>query len=105
MTESTELVVLSVEGSVMTITLNRPERLNALDTATLQQLEAAIIRANVEDEVRCIVLTGAGRAFCAGADVKDWGSEDTVAAEVAPVEDWVTIATGLSPDCTACQSL
>lgn len=92
MTENTELVVVSIEGSVMTITLNRPERLNALDTATLQQLEAAIIRANVVDEVRCVVLTGAGRAFCAGADVKDWGGATSLDTEATPEEDWVTLA-------------
>jgi 2-(1,2-epoxy-1,2-dihydrophenyl)acetyl-CoA isomerase len=92
MTESTELVVFSIEGNVMTITLNRPDQMNALNLPTLRQLETAIVRANVEDEVRCIVLTGAGRAFCAGADVKEWGSGESAVAEATPVEDWVTVA-------------
>jgi enoyl-CoA hydratase/carnithine racemase len=92
MREASEPVVFSIEGNVMTITLNRPDQMNALNVPALRHLEAAIVRANVEDEVRCIVLTGAGRAFCAGADVKEWGSEESAQVDATPVEDWVTIA-------------
>lgn len=59
-------------GSVMLLTLHRPERLNALDAALLGALEAAIGRAVGDEAVRAVVITGAGgRAFCAGADVHE----------------------------------
>ncbi len=57
-------------GSVLLLTLNRPERLNALDRDMLQELDGWIDRASAHSEVRTVVLTGAGsRAFCAGADI------------------------------------
>lgn len=52
------------------VTLNRPERLNAIDDVMPGEIRAAVERANDDDEVRVIVLTGAGRAFCAGYDLK-----------------------------------
>jgi 2-(1,2-epoxy-1,2-dihydrophenyl)acetyl-CoA isomerase len=59
---------------VGTVTLNRPQSLNALDTATLAELDAVLARAWREVSIRCLVLTGAGRGFCAGADVKEWSA-------------------------------
>ena len=56
-------------GHVAVITLNRPERMNAVSTRTVQELIAAVDLAEADDEVRVIVLTGTGRAFCAGADL------------------------------------
>lgn len=58
------------DRGVLTLTLNRPERLNALTPQMTQALLAALRRAAVAAEVRALVLTGAGRAFCAGGDVK-----------------------------------
>lgn len=55
------------------ITLNRPERLNALDLRTIAELDAVAERAANRATVRALLITGAGRAFSAGADVKDWG--------------------------------
>src|SRR3954471_18846946 len=55
------------------ITLNRPERLNALDLRTIAELDAVVERAANRATVRALLITGAGRAFSAGADVKDWG--------------------------------
>jgi enoyl-CoA hydratase len=60
-----------LEDGVLTLTLNRPEKRNALDWATLRALEGALAEAAGEDGVRCVVLRGAGeRAFCAGADLR-----------------------------------
>lgn len=66
---STSLVLESRRDAVSTLTLNRSERLNALDTRLGQALLDALNRATADDSVRAIVLTGAGRAFCAGGDL------------------------------------
>ena len=58
-----------------TITLNRPERLNAFDFRMLRELARACEDASWDDEIRVVVLTGAGRAFCVGADLKSWSEE------------------------------
>jgi 2-(1,2-epoxy-1,2-dihydrophenyl)acetyl-CoA isomerase len=58
-----------LEGGVLTLTLNRPERLNALNTALIQALSAGIKRAGAEPECRAVLITGAGRGFCGGADL------------------------------------
>jgi len=55
-----------------TITLNRPERLNAFDFRMLRELARACEDASWDDEIRVVVVTGAGRAFCVGADLKEW---------------------------------
>ncbi|MFK7962641.1 MAG: enoyl-CoA hydratase-related protein [Burkholderiaceae bacterium] len=65
----TDPVLYTQSGGVATITLNRPEVLNALNPALNEQLLAAVTRAGADDEVRAVVMTGAGRAFCAGADL------------------------------------
>lgn len=59
-----------LEEGVLTLTLNRPERLNAFTPELLQLLDAALNRAATDREVGVIVLAGAGRAFCSGGDVK-----------------------------------
>ncbi len=56
-------------GAVVTLRLNRPERLNALNFALGQALASALGRAGADDSIRTVVLTGAGRAFCAGGDL------------------------------------
>ncbi len=60
-------------GRVVVITLNRPERMNAISRDMLDELSAKMTEANKDPEVRCIVLTGAGRGFCAGLDLVDAG--------------------------------
>jgi len=67
----TEFVLSARQGAVLTLTLNRPEMLNALNRPTTQALTAALEAAGRDPEVGAIILTGAGRAFCAGADLKD----------------------------------
>jgi enoyl-CoA hydratase/carnithine racemase len=76
-------VLYDVEQHVATIMLNRPEKLNAATFELGEQLQAAFERAGRDDDVRCVVLTGAGKGFCAGDDVEAaWGDprmEATVA--------------------------
>ena len=58
-----------------TITLNRPEVLNAFDFRMLRELARACEDASWDDEIRVVVVTGEGRAFCVGADLRSWGAE------------------------------
>lgn len=91
MPEPTDLVAFDVDGAVATITITRPERMNALDTHTLRALDAAVGRVQVDPGIRAAILTGSGRAFSAGADVKEWAAE----TEPSPGEqsdDWVSIS-------------
>src|SRR5262245_37060621 len=62
-------ILYSVRDRVATVTLNRPERLNAYTPTMGEELRAALSAAATDDNVRAIVLTGAGRGFCAGADM------------------------------------
>lgn len=68
-------VSLVTEGAVAWITLNRPERLNAIGGQARAELDAALRQVERDSAVRCVVLTGAGRGFCAGADIGDMGGE------------------------------
>ena len=69
-----EQILYSVEDPVAVITLNRPERLNAWTDRMGDELRHALARAEADKSVVGIVLTGAGRGFCAGADLKAWRS-------------------------------
>ena len=70
------------KGPVRILTLNRPEKRNALDTALSRALLEALRAADGDETVRCVVLTGAGPAFCAGADLAEFkGLRDPQAAE------------------------
>jgi len=62
-------VLYDVADHIATITLNAPERLNTISSAMLDQLSQRLLEADRDRDVRCIVLTGAGRAFCAGLDL------------------------------------
>jgi enoyl-CoA hydratase/carnithine racemase len=61
------------QGEVQVLTLNRPERLNAWTPRMARELIEALDRADADDEVRAVIVTGAGRAFCAGADLAAGG--------------------------------
>ena len=65
---SYETLLYEVSEHVATITFNRPEKMNTWNAQVASELSEAMLKANTDDEVRAIVLTGAGRAFCAGAD-------------------------------------
>jgi enoyl-CoA hydratase/carnithine racemase len=64
-------VLVRRDGHVAVVTLNRPERLNAISAAMLAQLSQELLALDRDPEVRAVVLTGAGRGFCAGLDLKD----------------------------------
>ena len=68
---SDQPVLLEVADGVATITLNRPEAMNSLDVATKEALLDAVRSAAEDEAVRCVVLTGSGRAFCVGQDLKE----------------------------------
>ena len=70
---STDELLVETQGRVAVLTLNRPERLNAISSKMLTELSAKVVEANRDPDIRCIVLTGAGRGFCAGLDLVDVG--------------------------------
>lgn len=64
-------ILSHVEQGVMTITLNRPERLNSFNDVMHQQLAECLKQAERDETIRCLLITGAGRGFCAGQDLND----------------------------------
>ena len=101
-----ETVIYSAERGVARIVLNRPQKLNAINTRLVEDLRAAVAAANADGDVRVIVLSGAGRAFCAGYDL-DWGTKAEDAAQRSlsgqwdPVRDYL----GMSRNVRAFMSL
>ena len=73
----------TTEGAVSVVTLQRPERLNAISGARLVDLFAALQAAQSDPTTRAIVFTGAGRAFCAGDDLKEFGEQSESPAAIA----------------------
>ncbi len=69
MTTTAEIVLTEVSGHLATVTLNRPEKLNALNRELLDTLPGVFQTLADNADVRCVVLTGAGRGFCAGGDI------------------------------------
>jgi enoyl-CoA hydratase/carnithine racemase len=67
--ETSAFVLTEIDGGVATVTMNRPDRLNALGYELRCQLHSALTALDRDDAVRCVVLTGAGRAFSSGADI------------------------------------
>lgn len=86
MNESGGLVQVEADGPVTWLTLNRPERLNALSDELLERIGDGLA-ATAETDARVVVIRGAGRAFCAGYDVAPDSAEVGYAAERSPVED------------------
>ncbi len=68
-------ILTGVEGGVATLTLNRPERLNAVTEAMLDELALTLRRWSIDPAVRCVVLAGAGRGFCAGYELSGDGKD------------------------------
>jgi 2-(1,2-epoxy-1,2-dihydrophenyl)acetyl-CoA isomerase len=77
---SEALVLTSQVGAVRTVTFNRPKALNAFTSAMHEELAAALVDAEKDSSVRCLVITGAGRGFCAGQDLAD----PAVAPDLSP---------------------
>ncbi|MBX3606009.1 MAG: 2-(1,2-epoxy-1,2-dihydrophenyl)acetyl-CoA isomerase PaaG [Piscinibacter sp.] len=71
MPDDSPVLLVQRDGPVQTLTLNRPQALNSFDGALHDALTAALKAAAADASVRCVVLTGAGRAFCAGQDLSD----------------------------------
>src|SRR4051812_1405615 len=69
-----EQITTELTDRVLTVTLNRPDRLNAWTQTMCEELTAAFDESDADDEVRAVVVTGAGRGFCAGADLASGGS-------------------------------
>ncbi|TAK34415.1 MAG: 2-(1,2-epoxy-1,2-dihydrophenyl)acetyl-CoA isomerase [Chloroflexota bacterium] len=86
-----ENITYAMEHGVATITLNRPNKMNAIDAPMVRELIGAIDTARDSDEVRTVVVTGAGRAFCAGADLA------SSASGADPKLPWVTRPMRLEP--------
>ena len=82
-----EAIRYSVEDKIARITLNRPERLNALNAQMIAELREAVAAANDDASVRVMVLSGAGRAFCAGYDLQ-WGTQAEEASQRAAGGQW-----------------
>ena len=85
-----EQIRAELDDRVLTITLNRPERLNAWTPVMMRELIEAFDRADADDDVRVIVITGAGRGFCAGADLAgggetfDWRKRERADSDPVP---------------------
>jgi 2-(1,2-epoxy-1,2-dihydrophenyl)acetyl-CoA isomerase len=78
-----EKMIFEVNNGIATITLNRPEAFNALDAQLAREFHDAIITCSEDDTVRVVVITGSGRAFCAGGDVMAFSEAlDTIGAHV-----------------------
>jgi 2-(1,2-epoxy-1,2-dihydrophenyl)acetyl-CoA isomerase len=99
--EVSPIIEIERDGSVCTITLNRPDVRNALNLALLLQLRKAVHAATHDAAVRCLVITGRDGAFCAGADIAEWNA--IVAGNSPyPDHDWVEEATKLVLDIAQC---
>src|SRR5260221_4385002 len=86
-------ILVALDAGVLTVTLNRPEKLNAFNPGMHEELRAALARAEDEDEVRALLITGAGRGFCAGQDL----SERNVEPGAAPIDLSVSIGSNYNP--------
>ena len=80
------------QGGVGVVTMNRPAAMNALNRPHLVELNHALGRAEYDPGVRSLVITGAGRGFCAGADVKEWGAGGD---DEEPSAGWIDLAHAL----------
>src|SRR5499426_1707829 len=91
-------LIYEVKDAIATLTLNRPERLNALGGTLRDDLYDAVLRASEDADVRVIVVTGAGKGFCAGGDVKamnerkEQGGGRSLEEKVAPGRDRTVLA-------------
>jgi enoyl-CoA hydratase len=78
---SYQFLTLEAENRIATLTINRPDKLNALNDATIAELGKAIDEVRVRDEIAGLIVTGAGRAFVAGADISELQSQTPTIAK------------------------
>ncbi len=88
-----QTVQVEISQGVATVTLNRPDRLNSLNRVMLTELNNALALVRLDTSVRCLVLTGAGRAFCTGQDLDD----ESVDPALGPVDLGAVIEQGYRP--------
>ena len=93
MDTATAPVLTVIDEGVATLTFNRPEAMNSLNVATKEALLAALRRVAEDPSVRCVVLTGSGRAFCVGQDLK----EHVQLLEQNAEQMWTTVAEHYNP--------
>ncbi len=92
MADQAELLVTRPKPGVLLLTLNRPEKRNALATSLLGAVATALIEANDDETIACIVLTGGNQVFAAGADINELAVKTPVMAETEPRgRHWATI--------------
>ena len=85
-----EAILFEKQDHVAILTLNRPERLNAINAALREEVHAAVDEAHADDQIRALIITGAGRGFCSGADVSGRLPERPTAHNLMLDEDgWV----------------
>lgn len=88
------LVLLDVTDGIARITLNRPDSSNAVDSELLRQLHGAVLQCHSDPSVRVVVLSGAGKNFCAGGDVKTFlGKGSDLPAYLREATAWLQLAT------------
>ena len=92
-----EQIRFRTEGNVAVLTLDRPERLNAWTRVMNRELVDVIERCNGDADIGAIVVTGAGRGFCAGADIRDNFKARMDGAEEEPVGDWIGLVRSSKP--------
>jgi enoyl-CoA hydratase/carnithine racemase len=94
-------ILLRRAGAVATVTLNRPDRRNALDLEMWGALAEAMRTVSADDTVRCVVMTGAGGAFAAGADIAEFAARRRTGADARTYGEVVNQALGALRDCPA----
>ena len=98
---SYETILTNLNNGVMTITMNRPERLNAWTGQMGSEMRDVLVKGNADHEVEAFIVTGAGRGFCAGADIKDVFKAQSDSGEKRErsdgASDWVKIVRESKP--------
>src|SRR5260370_41973074 len=91
-----DVILTSIEGRIATLTLNRPGRLNALSPDLLSRSIETLTRWETDPEVAVVVVTGAGRAFCAGGDIGGMAQENAAPRSLEERIDWLRRVQNLS---------
>ena len=85
MRASNEFLLEDTQGTVRILTLNRPDKRNALNKTLHTELLDALARADADPDIRCVLLAGAGKSFCAGADLAEHRESAQQPAAMAPL--------------------